>query len=330
MFIPISVSTYGRQSPWANLGLIGLCVGGFVLSGFGASESAMSSYAVWSGSPSFHQFFTHVFLHADWMHLIGNMIFLWVFGNAVNGKVNHAIFLGFFVVAGFIAAIGELYGSGLQAHMSEIVEQVENDSFASLVMGAEIEQLKSRGIPMLGASGAIMGVAGLCLVLFPLNPVRVLLIVLFRPVFFEMKAFWLILIYAGLDLLYLILYGHDGTAYTAHLAGFGVGMVFGIILLKTGLVEHDGYDVLSWFGRGGRIHPEDQGDRLRSVRTSRPTMMRPKVVRRRRRIPNRIPRQLPICSDSRYTDPGDSSPSLGIHPPRVHRGMRDDGSLGSP
>lgn len=266
MFIPLSVSTYGRQSPWANFGLIGLCVGGFLLSGTGASESAVTSFALWSRDPSPHQFITHLFLHGDWLHLLGNMMFLWAFGNAVNGKLNHGLFLGFFLLAGIIAGAGELYFSGLESYVTELVKECGDSPFAGLLIGGDVAQLKAHGIPLVGASGAIMGVAGLCMVLFPLNPVRVFILLFFRPIFFEMKAIYLILIYAALDLTYLILYGHTGVAYTAHLAGFAAGVLAGILFLKSGLIERDGYDLLAVFGRGGRTEPHTSVGRLRTVK----------------------------------------------------------------
>jgi membrane associated rhomboid family serine protease len=93
-----------------------------------------------------------------------------------------------------------------------------------------------RGICRLGASGSIMAVAGLCLVLFLFGW-------LFRR--FEIRTFPLVLFYAALDFLYLTWRGHDGVGYAAHLAGFATGVAAGIVFLKAGWVHRDGQELLT-------------------------------------------------------------------------------------
>lgn len=228
MLLPLGVSTYGKRSPWANLALIGLCVAVFVRMVRGNADATVETFALWTGRPAWYQFFTHLFLHADTLHLAGNMIFLWVFGNAVNGRLKHGAYLAFFMIAGAIAAAAQLRALGQD----------------------------ERGLPMVGASGAIMGVAGLCMVLFPLNPARVVFLLVVWPLRFQVKTLWLVLLFAALDLANLLRSGDPRIAYTAHLAGFAVGVAAGLVLLKMGWVERDGYDLLAWLGRRGRFNPD--------------------------------------------------------------------------
>ncbi len=255
MFLPLGVSTYGKRSPWVNLALIGACVGVFFLSAQGDSSSALRKYALWTSHPSAHQFVTHLFLHAGWVHLIGNMIFLWAFGNAVNGRVNHGAYLAFFLVAGAAAAAGELYLSGLSRLVTQTVESYGNEP-SNLILEAGLNRLREQGIPMVGASGAIMGVAGLCMVLFPFNPARVVVLIVFWPVRFQVKTLVLVLLYAALDLASLLYFGHPLVAYPAHLVGFAVGVLAGIVLILAGWVDRDGYDLLAIFRRRGRLNPD--------------------------------------------------------------------------
>src|SRR6187551_2797562 len=100
-------------------------------------------------NPIWLTLFSSMFMHGGWLHLAGNMLFLWVFGDNVEHRVGHAVFLVFYVVAGLIATVAQILVS----------------------VGSYI--------PTLGASGAIAGVLGAYLVLFPTNRV---LVFLFRGV----------------------------------------------------------------------------------------------------------------------------------------------------
>ena len=227
MFIPTGIVTTWRRTPWANVALIALCGLAFCLSDFGRSQSARESFALWSRDTSLVTFVTHNFMHANGVHLIGNMIFLWAFGNAAAGRLHPALYVAFFVIAGIASAAGEMYlAGGMDAHVTAI-------------------RLQPRGIPMVGASGSIMGVAGLCAVLFPVHHVRGVLVIF---VFFkriQVRTLLLVLFFAALDLLYLRLYGHNGVAYVSHLSGFAIGVAAGFALLLAGWVDRDEDDLIS-------------------------------------------------------------------------------------
>jgi membrane associated rhomboid family serine protease len=144
-----------------------------------------------------------MFLHGSWMHLLGNMWFLWIFGNNIEDSMDRPRYVVFYVVSGVVAALAQVVAN------------------------------PASGVPMVGASGAISGVMGAYLVLFP--RVRVWT---FVPIGFFLTSValpaWLMLIYwAGLQLvsglLSIGLGGEGGgVAFWAHLGGF----VAGVVLVK--------------------------------------------------------------------------------------------------
>jgi len=145
---------------------------------------------------------THMFLHGGWMHLAGNMLFLWIFGDNLEDQMGHLGFAVFYLVAGLAAA-------GLQ-----FVADPGSD------------------VPMVGASGAIAGVMGGYLLLFPKARVDVLIIFVIFFRIFAMPA-WLILgIWFGIQVFSGLATPTDGggVAYWAHAGGFigGLALAFPI------------------------------------------------------------------------------------------------------
>ena len=140
---------------------------------------------------------TSMFLHGGWLHLIGNMWFLWIFGNNIEDSMGHLRFLLFYVLAGLAAAAGHIVSAP----------------------GSQI--------PMVGASGAISGIMGAYLVLYP--RVRVLtlfIIVIFIRVIpipaWVMLGYWfLIQLLSGTG----TAGGSGGVAFWAHIGGFLAGVV---------------------------------------------------------------------------------------------------------
>ena len=143
---------------------------------------------------------THMFLHGSWMHLIGNMWFLWLFGNNVEDSMGRGRFILFYLLSGLAAAFGQIITAP--------------DSV----------------IPMVGASGAISGVMGAYLILYPRVRVYVLVPIF---IFFTSIAVpaWMMLGYWFLIQLVSGLLTSDevgGVAFWAHVGGF----VAGIVLIK--------------------------------------------------------------------------------------------------
>jgi membrane associated rhomboid family serine protease len=159
---------------------------------------------------------TCTFLHAGFWHILGNMVFLVVFGRAVNGRMGHALFLGVYLGAGVLSSLAHIVFSG------------------------------SAGGALLGASGAISGVMGLALALFPRHEVK-LFVWLWRYVrVVEVRAFWAILYWFGYDLVMVFVVGSGGgVAVMAHVAGYAAGLLAGVGLLAGGIVKKDGWDLLS-------------------------------------------------------------------------------------
>jgi membrane associated rhomboid family serine protease len=162
---------------------------------------------------SVSQLFTYVFVHGGPLHLIGNMIFLFVFGNAINAKLGHWPFLGFYFILGAVA-------------------------------GAAWLVFDRAGYGLVGASGAIMGIVGVFLVLYPRNDVRVgyffLFIRFLRIGVWEVSSYWIIIFYMLQDLVGTLLAGGGGgVAYTCHLVGAGCGIAATAALVRIGLVKSD-------------------------------------------------------------------------------------------
>jgi membrane associated rhomboid family serine protease len=162
-----------------------------------------SSWALKPHNFSFLQLFSCLFVHLDLFHLVGNMFFLFVFGNAVNAKLGHVPFLLSYLLLGAMA------------------------SLAWLVLG--------NGQPAVGASGAIMGIVGLFLVLFPRNDVTILYWFSFAYAgTFDLSALWVILAYLGADFWGTLRDGEGGVAYVAHLGGAVAGIGLGMTALALG------------------------------------------------------------------------------------------------
>ena len=142
-----------------------------------------------------------MFLHGSWMHLIGNMWFLWIFGNNVEDSMGRGRFVVFYLLTGLVAA------------------------FAQVVTNP------GSSVPMVGASGAISGVMGGYLVLYPRVRVFALLPLGFLMTSIALPA-WVMLVYwLGLQLVSgLLSAGGEGggVAFAAHVGGF----VAGVVLVK--------------------------------------------------------------------------------------------------
>jgi membrane associated rhomboid family serine protease len=145
-------------------------------------------------SPIYLTLLTSMFMHASWMHIIGNMLYLWIFGDNIEDRLGHVKFLLFYLVCGFAA------------------------SAAHIIFSA------SSVIPGLGASGAIAGVLGAYLILFPKNNVRVLVA---RQIV-NMPAFIVLGLWIALQIFSQIGVSggqSSGVAYLAHIGGFFAGVV---------------------------------------------------------------------------------------------------------
>jgi len=151
---------------------------------------------------------TSMFMHGDWMHFLGNMLFLWIFGDNVEDRVGHGRFVLFYVICGAAAALAQVWIN------------------------------PASRIPMLGASGAIAGVMGGYFVMFPHSRVLTLVPIFFFIELIEVPAVF----FLGIWFLLQFLSGvgslgaagaqdMGGVAFWAHIAGFAAGVV-GIFLFR--------------------------------------------------------------------------------------------------
>lgn len=219
---PIKNAVATRYPPVANWTLIAINCVVFLyqisLSPY-ELEQFLSTYALvparyfvspdgFSGPEDFVPFITMMFLHGGWLHLILNMWTLWLFGGAVEDRLGSGRYLAFYLACGIAAAI---------AH-------------------AMLNPTST--VPALGASGAIAGVMGCYMRLFPWARVIVVVPIIIVPFFFELPAavfvglwFLLQLLQGTIDL--LAPSGGAGVAWWAHVGGFLVGFALGPLLMRS-------------------------------------------------------------------------------------------------
>ncbi|MDP6545214.1 MAG: rhomboid family intramembrane serine protease [Phycisphaerae bacterium] len=161
-------------------------------------------------SPQLYQFFTSIFLHGGLMHLVGNMIFLWVFGNAINDRFGHVGYAAFYLSGGVLAGLGHMMFSNA---------------------------------PVLGASGAISAVTGAYLVLFPLVRLKILLWFYLITVF-HISSMYFLLFYFIKDA-FMSVGGGGEVAYEAHLSGYIFGIGVATLLLVTKILPRNSFDMLN-------------------------------------------------------------------------------------
>ena len=149
-----------------------------------------------------------MFMHGSWIHLLGNMLFLWVFGNNIEDRLGVARFLAFYLLAGVVATA---------AHIAVQPEST---------------------IPLVGASGAIAGVMGMYLVLYPNVRIRSLILLGFIVLFRDIAAKWLLGIWLVSQ---FFVNPSDGIAWMAHVGGFVFGVAAGLLLRATGEPEQAPY-----------------------------------------------------------------------------------------
>jgi len=145
--------------------------------------------------PEYLALFTSMFLHGSWMHLLGNMWFLWLFGNNIEDSMTRPRFIAFYLLCGIAAALLQVFTN------------------------------PASPIPMIGASGAISGVMGGYLVLYPKVKVYTLVPLGFFATTWAIPAWGMLLYWMALQLLGGLGAGEGGVAFWAHIGGFLAGVV---------------------------------------------------------------------------------------------------------
>jgi membrane associated rhomboid family serine protease len=168
--------------------------------------SAVQQFCPDSPGRNYLQLLTAMFVHAGWAHIGGNMLFLWVFGDNIEDRVGHGKYLAFYLVSGFAASAVQI----------------------AIAPGTDV--------PSVGASGAIAGVLGAYLVLYPTAMVQVVILPLFFLPFFlpavALIGIWFVMqLFAGVAELGQATAG-SGVAWWAHVGGFLAGVVLILLLRK--------------------------------------------------------------------------------------------------
>ena len=228
MFIPLRTNREHRRRPVVTETLIIVNMLAYLAmllgEASGANERGAAIVLGSLGRTDFHlwQLVTYQFLHdpsAIW-HLAFNMLFLWVFGAAVEDRLSRPSFLAFYLIGGAVAGLAHL--------------------------------MFSRN-PVIGASGSVSAVTGAFLALFPRSRIRVLILI-FGIV--SIPALWFIGFYFLMDVLrqFGMLFGRGGggVAYMAHIAGSVYGFSLAFILLAVGIVKREEFDVFFLFKQARR------------------------------------------------------------------------------
>lgn len=210
-----------RVVPWVTYALVALNLVVWVVmwaspsatqEAFYERFAAIPAHVVHDGPSAWVTLFTCMFLHASWVHVLGNMLYLWIFGDNVEAAMRRLRYLGFYLTSGVVA-------SGVQVLVDP-----------------------SSTLPLVGASGAIAGVLAAYIVLFPRGMVRTLIVII--PPFFLVRLLpaWLLIgvwivsqFFAGIT----SVGGSDagGTAYFAHVGGFAAGLLLARLFVRRGGVD---------------------------------------------------------------------------------------------
>jgi membrane associated rhomboid family serine protease len=176
--------------------------------------------------PNLPTLITHMFLHGGLEHIAGNMLFLWIFGDNVEDALGSFRYLLFYLTCGILAALAQV---ALSPHST---------------------------VPMIGASGAISGVLGAYLLLYPRSPIMVVnpipLMWLFWGLFMWLPAWFVIIEWFALQLWNATRPSQQagGVAFAAHVGGFVAGLILSPLFRTRGAVEHQPWQRLLPARRG--------------------------------------------------------------------------------
>jgi membrane associated rhomboid family serine protease len=228
MILPLRTNIQPRHTPYVNYALILINIVIFlVTSKFPELTNAREQLRPWADTfmltpqhPYLWQFITYAFLHGGFMHIIGNMFFLYLFGNNVNDELGNLAYLCFYLGGAVFSAIGHILLNAGSA------------------------------TPILGASGAIAAVTGAYLVLFPKTLITIIYWFIIIDTI-DIPALWFI----GLKMIILdnvIIRYTPHVAYDAHLAGYSFGIIVSILLLATHLIRATDVDLWTMFRQWNR------------------------------------------------------------------------------
>jgi rhomboid family protein len=204
--IPLRDVIPSRTTPWVTMLLIGTNVAVWLveLAIMGGSGRALNdffyTYGLVPAAFTWQAAITAMFVHASWLHIGGNMLSLWIFGDNVEDRMGHGRFLLFYLLVGILANVAQTLAGPTSA------------------------------VPLVGASGAIAGVMGAYLILFPSSRILVLVFLLFFidvveiPAVFFLVFWFLMQVLGGVGRIGQASSG-GGVAFWAHASGFLSGII---------------------------------------------------------------------------------------------------------
>jgi membrane associated rhomboid family serine protease len=238
-FFPYTTDAPVYYWPCATVGIIAVNIVIFFLMVLGLIDP-IPCFLSWGNGLHPEQWLTSVFTHGGLGHLLGNMLFLWVFGLVVEGKLGWSKFLACYLGIGMTHAM---------------LEQI-------VMLGYNGDMIGS-----LGASAAIFGLIAMAAVWAPKNEITFFWFAIFRSGTFEISIMIMAAAYVGYEVLMASIFGGDAGTSLLHLTGFAVGLPLGIVLLKRGVVDCEGWDIFHvWKGDYGAFRTEpDPIEELRKI-----------------------------------------------------------------
>ncbi len=206
MFLPYRAKNPPEHFPYVTIVLIAINVLIYAVTSdslLSIREGVIQGFAISHATFGPVRLVAAMFLHGDPLHLLGNMLFLWIFGASVEGRMRPPLFIVLYFACGIAGAF-----------------------LHDAMVGAAAPTQFS-----IGASGAIMGVAGAYIYMFPYSLICCAYGLRFNWGVTELQARWVVLVYVALDFLgAFLLRGADGVGHFAHLGGMGAGLLIPFLL----------------------------------------------------------------------------------------------------
>ncbi len=266
-YIPVGTEARVRGTPWGTIALAGANLGAFLYFRFTpGSEPDFYRFTLQPGAPSVFTSITSSFLHAGWLHLVSNLIYLGIFAPPIESRMGTLRFLAAYLCFAGLANLAQ--AAWMVAYAPDLAS-----------------------MPILGASGAVAGVMGLFLVRLYYARLKFAAVTLlyFQGITkankFALPAFAAIILWFVLQGVYQLALPVEGTAYISHLAGLGIGVALGFLMglggearLERRLFVGDRYaERGEWYAALGEYEgylakrPEDAEVLIRAARVQRVT-----------------------------------------------------------
>ncbi len=265
--IPINTDAPLYHFPYATIGLIVVNTICFVATGFALNERLLEPWLLQYGeglNPL--EWIPAAFAHGGFMHLIGNMFFLWGFGLVVEGKLGWRVFLPLYfgMAAAWGAGVDVLTLHRTDAYVLRSEFNVETFEELEQLVAAEGVEIDARHLlniakgRCLGASGVIFSLMAISLVWAPKNEMHIVGFLVYRLVSFDCSIMVYALWYLALNILELLLSQFAMGSSGLHMVGCVIGFTVGVVFLRMGWVDCEKWDLFSVLsGKYGRFAEKD-------------------------------------------------------------------------